>query len=90
MLLIAAHVLGDIDRWWRQHGSNLGDDVQQGDLYRLLHQTAVEAEAAWSLLSQRSDGSRTFTAVSVLPITLRLVESGSSLIVWDVRIHPDF
>ncbi len=40
------------------------------------------------MLSPQADGSRTFTAMTTLPITLLLVESGPDLIVWDVRIHP--
>ncbi len=86
MLLIAAHVLGDIDRWWTQHGRNLHDDLELGSLYKLLHQVAVEAEAAWSLLTDRGDGSRVFSIrAALVPISLLLVEQGDDLIVWDVR-----
>lgn len=90
MLLIAAHVLGDISRWWIQNEDRFTDEAQLGDVYKLLHQTAVEAEATWSLLSTRDDGSRTFTATTaLLPITLQLFAQGGDLIGWDVRIHPN-
>ena len=52
VLLIAAHVLGDINRWWTQHGQHLIDGPVLGEVYGLLHQS-VEAEAAWSLLPDR-------------------------------------
>jgi hypothetical protein len=35
-----------------------------GDLYDLLHRSAVEAEATWSLLPDRGDGSRVFTVLN--------------------------
>jgi hypothetical protein len=88
MLLIANHVLGDVDRWWHNHRASF-DHLEIGDLYRLLHRTAAEAEAAWSLLSTRKDGSRTFTVTTaLLPITLQLFPYGPDLIVWDIRLHP--
>ena len=75
MLLIAAHVLGDIDRWWNQHGLDIEGDVQAGDLYRLLHQTAVEAEAAWSHAQPTSRRESNFHRHGpALPITLLLIE----------------
>jgi hypothetical protein len=87
--LIAAHVLGDIDRWWTGNESRFANQLQLGDIYRLLQQTTVEAEAMWSLLSEREDGTRTFTATTALvPITVQLFSRGGDLIVWDVRIHP--
>lgn len=46
MLLIAVHVLGDINRWWIQNETLLTDEAQLRDLYKLLHRIAVEAEAA--------------------------------------------
>jgi threonine aldolase len=89
VLLIAAHVLGDVDRWWRSQDAELRTDMQVGDVYQLLHRTAVEAEAAWSLLPVRSDGTRIFTtAVALLPIALQLIERHGDIVVWDIRIYP--
>ncbi len=89
MLLIASHVLGDIDRWWRSHGDDLDGDIRAGDLYQLIHRTAVEAEAAWSLLPVRRDGTRVFaTAIALLPIALQLTERHDDIVVWDMRIYP--
>jgi hypothetical protein len=89
VLLIAAHVLSDIKRWWIGNETRFADQLQIGDIYQLLHQTTVEAEAMWSLLSEREDGTRTFTATTALvPITVQLFSRGGDLIVWDVRIHP--
>ena len=86
MLLIAAHVLGDVDRWWNQHGRSLEDGPELGDVYRLLHQVSVEAGAAWSLLTDRGDGTRVFSIrAALLSISLLLVEQHGDLIVWDVR-----
>ena len=88
MLLLAAHTLADIERWWRQHGGKFRSEAEVGDLYRILYRTATEAQAAWSLLRPRPDGSRTFTVgTAPAPMTIQLVEQGSNLIVWDVRIH---
>lgn len=89
MLRIAAHVLGDVDRWWTRHGGNLHPGLELGDVYKLLHQVAIEAAAGWSLLPDRGDGTRVFTARAALdPISLLLVEHGDDLIVWDVRFPP--
>ncbi len=86
MLLIAAHVLGDIERWWTGHGRNLsGSEI--GDLYRLLHQASVEAQAAWSLLPDRGDGTRIFSIrAALVPISLLLIEQIDNVIVLDIRI----
>jgi len=89
VLLIAAHVLGDVDRWWQSQGADLGNDVHVGDLYQLLHRTTVEAEAAWSVLPVQRDGTRIFTAaIALLPIALQLIERHDDIIVWDIRIYP--
>jgi len=66
VLLIAAQVLGDINRWWIQSGRHLADGPELGEVYRLLHQVSVEAEAAWSVLPDRGDGSRVFSIHTAL------------------------
>jgi hypothetical protein len=88
MLLVAAHVLGDIDRWWSRHGGRVpAEEGVVGALYRLLRNTAHEAEAAWSLLANRGDGTRAFTALNAwLPIFVLLVGRGTDLVLADVRI----
>lgn len=87
MLLVAAHVLGDVNRWWNQHGRHLADGPDLGETYRLLHQVAVEAEAAWSLLSDHGGGTRVFSAnTALLRISLLLVERDVDLVVIDIRI----
>ncbi len=85
MLLIAAHVLADVDRWWTDHGLRLHDGLTLGDVYRLLHQVAVEAQASWSLLPDRGDGTRIFSVAALVPISLLLIEQGDDLIVADIR-----
>jgi len=90
VLLIAAHVLGDINRWWIQTGEHLPDGPDLGEVYRLLHQVSVEAEAAWSLLPDRGDGTRVFSIrTALLRISLLLVEQRSDIIVLDIRIPPE-
>ena len=87
VLLIAAHVLGDIDRWWARQGRHLSDGPELGDVYRLLHTISVEAEAAWSLLVERGDGTRIFSVhTAALQISLLLIERHDDIIVWDIRI----
>ncbi len=87
MLLIAASVLGDIDRWWTRHGDTLVAGSEIGELYRLLHQAAVEAQAAWSLLADSGDGTRVYSIrAALVPIALLLIEQGDDTIVLDVRI----
>lgn len=86
MLLIAAHVLGDVDRWWQRYGRHLHEELELGAVYRLLRQVAVEAEASWSLLDDRGDGTRVFSVrAALVPIALLLAEQHDNLIVWDVR-----
>ena len=47
---------------------------------------SVEAEAAWSLLTDRGDATRVFSVrAALLSISLLLVERHDDLIVWDVR-----
>jgi hypothetical protein len=80
-------VLGDIDRWWSRYGERISEEGDAGDLYRLLHRTAIEAEAAWSLLPDRGDGTRAFTALNAwLPISVLVIERGQDLVVGDVRV----
>jgi hypothetical protein len=88
MPLIAAAVLGDLRRWWSRHGASIPpEEGDIGDLYHLLHRTAIEAEATWSLLTDRGDGTRVFTALNGwLPISVLVVERGEDLVVGDVRI----
>ena len=87
VLLIAATALGDIERWWTRHGDRLAPSAQIGDLYRLLHQAAIEAQAAWSLLIDRGDGTRIFSIrAAVAPIALLLLERNGDIIVVDIRI----
>ena len=87
VLLIAAHVLGDINRWWTQYGQYLIDGPDLGEVYGLLHQLSVEAEAAWSLLSDRGDGARIFSArTALLQVSLLLIERGGDIIIVDLRI----
>jgi len=87
VLLIAAHVLGDINRWWTEHGRNLEDGPELGEVYRLVHQISVEAQAAWSLLPDRGDGTRVFSIrTALLRISLLLEERGEDIIVLDIRI----
>lgn len=51
-------------------------ELKVGDLYQLLHRTAVEAEAAWSLLPVRRDGSRIFAAgIALVPIAVQLIDN---------------
>jgi hypothetical protein len=88
MLLIAASVLGDLRRWWSSHGVSVPpEEGDVGDLYDLLHRSAVEAEATWSLLPDRGDGSRVFTVLNGwLPISVLVLERADDLVVVDVRI----
>ncbi|MGH1489190.1 MAG: hypothetical protein ACRBK7_07315 [Acidimicrobiales bacterium] len=87
MLLIAASVLGDIDRWWTQYGDRLATGSEIGQLYRLVHQAAIEAQAAWSLLTESGGGTRVFSIRSALvPMALLLIEKDDDIIVLDVRI----
>jgi hypothetical protein len=73
--------------WWRSQDAELGTDMQVGDVYQLVHRTAVEAEAAWSLLPVRSDGTRILTTtVALLPIALQLIERHGDIVVWDIGI----
>lgn len=58
--------------------------------YGLLHQLSVEAEAAWSLLSDRGDGARVFSArAALLQVSLLLIERGGDIVVVDLRIPVD-
>ena len=87
MLLIAATVLSDIERWWTRHGDQLTPTAEIGDLYRLLHQATVEAQAAWSLLIDRGDGTRIFSIrAALVPIALLLIERNGDIIVVDIRM----
>ena len=87
MLLIAAPVLSDIDRWWTRHGDTLAAGSEIGQLYRLLHQASVEAQAAWSLLADSGEGTRVFSIrAALVPMALLLIEQGDDIIVIDVRI----
>lgn len=89
MLLIAAHVLGDINRWWTQHGQHLPDGPELGEVYRLLHQISIEAEASWSLMPDRGNGTRIFSIrTALLRVSLLLTERGEDIVVIDVRIPP--
>ena len=90
VLLIAAHVLGDINRWWTQHGEHLTDGPELGEVYRLLHQLSVVAEAVWSVLPDRRDGTRVFSiGTALLRVSLLLVERGEDIVVVDIRIPPE-
>ncbi len=90
VLLIAAHVLGDINRWWDRYGQQLGDGPELGEVYRLLHQISIEAEASWSLLPDRGNGTRIFSIrTALLRVSLLLMERGEDVIVIDVRIPPE-
>ncbi len=89
-LLIAAHVLGDINRWWTKHGQHLTDGPELSEVYRLLHQISIEAEAAWSLLPERGDGTRVFSIrTALLQISLLLMERGEDVVVIDLRIPTE-
>ncbi|MGI9604511.1 MAG: hypothetical protein ACR2P0_00085 [Acidimicrobiales bacterium] len=89
MLLIAAHVLGDTNRWWTTHGQYLADGPELGEVYRLLHQISIEAEASWSLLPKHDNGTRVFSIrTALLRVSLLLVERGDDIVVIDLRIPP--
>lgn len=89
MLLIAAHGLGDINRWWTEHGRHLVDGPELGEVYRLLHQISVEAEASWSLLPDHGNGTRVYSIrTALLRISLLLTERGDDIVVADIRIPP--
>lgn len=86
VLLIAATVLSDIERWWKRYGDQLTPNAEIGDLYRLLHQATVEAQAAWSLLVDRGDGTRFFSIrAAVAPIALLLLERNGDIVVVGIR-----
>jgi hypothetical protein len=90
VLLIAGHVLGDVNRWWTRYGHALVGGPDLGEVYRLLHQVAVEAEAAWSLLSDEGNGTRVFSVqAGLLQIALLLDERGDDIVVLDIRIPTD-
>ena len=87
MLLIAAPVLSDIDRWWTRYQDTLAAGAGIGELYRLLYQAAVEAEAAWSLLADSGAGTRVFSIrAALVPMALLLTEKDGDILVLDVRI----
>ncbi len=80
MLLIAAHVIGDINRWWTQHGQHLPDGPELGEVYRLLHQISIEAEDSWSLLPDHGNGTRIFSIrTALLRVSLLLLERGEGI-----------
>ncbi len=90
VLLIAAHVLGDLNRWWTQTGRHLSDGPELGEVYGLLHQVSVEAEAAWSVLPDRGDGTRVFSIrTALLRVSLLLTERGEDIVIVDIRIPPE-
>ncbi len=83
------HVLGDINRWWTQHGRHLPDGPELGEVYRLLHQISIEAEASWSVLPDRGNRTRIFSIrTALLRVSLLLTERGEDIVVIDVRIPP--
>jgi hypothetical protein len=87
VLLRAATVLSDIQRWWTRHGDQLTPNAEIGDLYLLLHQATVEAQAAWCLLIDRGDGTRIFSIRAALaPVALLLIERNGDIVVVDIRI----
>ena len=89
MLLIAADVLADSDRWWSRHRSHVADGIQLGDLYKLLHQMSVEGQACWSALDDQGSGLRVHsTRLGLLPMSILLQERDDHLIVRDFRIPP--
>lgn len=90
MLVIAAHVLGDIERWWNSVGRRLNNGLEIADAYRQLRQAAREAEVFWSLLPSLGEGHRIYTSLeTALATTLELREVESMIVVWDLRFHTN-